>query len=124
MLSGMSISVLVVDDDVRFRDLAARLLAVLGFDIVGEAGSCADALAVAEAVQPDAALIDVNLPDGTGVDLAEQLTRPPGTLRVVLTSSDVDAAGGTAITRARAAGFVPKDEIANGTLTQLLRGAA
>lgn len=118
----MSTSVLVVDDDVRFRDLAARLLAALGFEIAGEAGSCADALAVADAVHPDAALIDVNLPDGTGIELAERLTRPPSSLRVVLTSSDSDAAGGSAITLARACGFVPKDEIANGDLPGLLRG--
>jgi DNA-binding NarL/FixJ family response regulator len=120
----MSTSVLVVDDDDRFRSLAARLLDALGFEVVGQATSCASAITAAGELHPDAALIDVNLPDGTGIDLAERLTREDSHLRVVLTSSDADAAGGSAIARARAAGFVPKDEIANGALPGLLAGAA
>lgn len=120
----MSTSVLVVDDDDRFRDLAARLLGALGFDVVGEAGSCEAAVLAAESLHPDAALIDVNLLDGSGIDLSERLTRGASALRVVLTSSDSDAAGRHAIARARARGFVPKDEIANGELPGLLEGTA
>src|SRR3954464_9610371 len=60
-------SVIVVDDDGAFRRLASRLLAAMGFDVLAEVGTAAQALAASEALHPDAVLVDVSLPDGDGL---------------------------------------------------------
>ena len=86
-------SVLVVDDDAAFRALAARLLRRWGHDVVGEAETVAEGLAMAEALQPEAVLVDVGLPDGDGGALARRLVELPWRPRVVLISSDPDAGG-------------------------------
>ena len=107
--------VLVVDDDEAFRGLAARLLAALGIGEVVQAGTVAEALATAERLEPVAVLVDVGLPDGDGVELADRLVAVPWAPRVVLTSSDPDAA-----TRAGSIPFVAKDQLADGALRSLL----
>src|SRR4051794_41397738 len=88
----VSCSVLVVDDDSAFRDLAARVLTGWGHVVVGEAGSVADALERAEELRPHAALVDVGLPDGDRFVLAARLVALPMHAPVVLISSDPDRA--------------------------------
>ncbi len=66
----MSRSVLVVDDDVTFREIVARMLTLAGYRVIGEAGTVAEALARAGELRPDAALVDIGLPDGDGFALA------------------------------------------------------
>ena len=66
-------TVLVVDDDPAFRDLATRLLRDWGHVVVGGAGSIAEALTRAAQLRPDAALVDIALPDGNGFDLTARL---------------------------------------------------
>jgi CheY-like chemotaxis protein len=83
---------LIVDDDAAFRDLAARVVTSWGHVVVGHAGSVAEALASAAELMPDTALVDIGLPDGDGFALARQLAAMPGSVRVILISSDSDAA--------------------------------
>jgi two-component system, OmpR family, KDP operon response regulator KdpE len=109
--------VLVVDDDRAFRGLAARLLAGLGIGEVVQADSVASALQAAEQFEPIAALVDVGLPDGDGVELAALLLAATWAPRVVLTSSDTEAA-----TRSGAIPFIAKDQLADGGLQTLLSG--
>jgi DNA-binding NarL/FixJ family response regulator len=118
---SMEISVLVVDDDAAFRALALRLLRFSGFAVVGEADTSAGGMAAALALCPDAMLVDVRLPDGSGIDLARALAKLAGTPRVVLTSSDLDveleiSAGDDSPPLL----FVPKDELPNAPLARLL----
>jgi CheY-like chemotaxis protein len=118
----MAISVLVVDDDPGFRDLASRLLAGLGLDVVEQVGTFAAAVAAADRLHPQAALVDVGLPDGDGVELAARLAALPWRPRVVLISSDPDA---TTVEDARAAGavgFLSKAELPNHGLRGRLTG--
>jgi DNA-binding NarL/FixJ family response regulator len=118
----MAWSVLVVDDDPSFRRLAARALRSWGYAVVGEVATFADAVDSAIALRPDAALVDIGLPDGDGFELAQRLTglsRPP---RVVLISSDSDAANEAIARRMGAAGFVPKDELLGPSLRRLIGG--
>ena len=68
----MSWSVLVVDDDASFRHLATRTLRSWGFAVVGEAGTFAEAVDRATELRPDAALVDIGLPDGDGFELAQR----------------------------------------------------
>ena len=102
----MARAVLIVDDDAAFRDLAARIVTSWGHVVVGHAGSVAEALACAAELMPDTALVDIGLPDGDGFALARQLAAMPGSVRVILISSDSDAANVPAARRAGACGFV------------------
>jgi two-component system nitrate/nitrite response regulator NarL len=116
----MSGSVLVVDDDPAFRRLARRLLPAVGLAWVGEASSADSALAAAATLRPDGVLVDVGLPDRDGVTLAGELAALPFAPRVVLTSSDAEAASANDVERSGAAAFVPKDELPNAALQRLL----
>jgi DNA-binding NarL/FixJ family response regulator len=116
--------VLVIDDDPVFRDLARRMLVSEGLTVVGEAESVATARAAAHALRPDAVLVDVELPDGDGIELACELSALPWRPRVLLTSSDADAASADDALRAGAGAFVPKEELPNAPLRRLLTNPA
>ena len=118
----MPCSLLVVDDDAGFRDLASRILRGWGHTVVGEAGSVVEALAEAERLRPDGVLVDIGLPDGDGFSLAEQLMALPWSVHVVLISSDSDRTTEHAARRAGADGFLPKDELAGEALRRLIEG--
>jgi DNA-binding NarL/FixJ family response regulator len=117
MIAGV---ILIVDDDPVFRGLARRVLEASGLDVAGEAGTAAEALAVARATPPEAALIDVGLPDGSGVELASEFAALPGPPRVVLVSTDPDAASPDDVRRCGAGAFVPKQDLPNAPLLELL----
>jgi CheY-like chemotaxis protein len=114
----VSRSVLVVDDDATFRELASRMLAGSGFQVVGEASSVAEALTRAGELRPDAALVDIALPDGDGFSLARRLREL--SLRVVLTSTDAGATSESALRRSGATGFLPKHQLSGQALRRLL----
>ena len=109
----MPVRVLIVDDDARFRRLARALLERSGFEVAGEAADGAEALVVARRIRPDAALVDVQLPDADGTALAAALAQADGGIRILLTSSDPALAHGVA-------GFVAKDRLAVTDLTPWL----
>jgi CheY-like chemotaxis protein len=115
-------SVLVVDDDAEFRDLATRILNSWGYAVIGEAGSVAEALAQAAKLRPDIVLVDVGLPDGDGFSLTERLVALPWAVRVVLISSDADRTSVQAAQRAGADSFLAKDELSSDALRQLIEG--
>jgi DNA-binding NarL/FixJ family response regulator len=114
-------SVLLVDDDPMFRSLATRILNEAGLEVIGTVGDAAQALEAALSLKPDAALVDIGLPDRDGVDLAHELAALPWRPRVVLTSSDRDAA--TRIGSEVADGdlsFIPKEDLPSAQLLRLL----
>jgi DNA-binding NarL/FixJ family response regulator len=115
----MARSVLIVDDNPAFRKLAVRMLVSLGMEVIGEAGTVAQALITAREKKPDAALVDVELPDGNGIELAHELTALPWQPRVLLTSVDAEGAGPDDVRRSGAIGFVPKAALPNGALRRL-----
>jgi two-component system nitrate/nitrite response regulator NarL len=112
--------VLIVDDDPRFRALARTLLRASGCDVVAEAADGAQALAAADRARPDAALIDVQLPDVDGVSLARTLVGIDGGLRIVLTSTDPTLVPPAALDQSGAIAFVPKDKMAAANLATWL----
>ena len=107
----LPVSILVVDDDATFRRLARLVLAAHGLSVVAEAGTVSEARSVAMQVKPDGALVDVELPDGDGFELAGQLTALPWRPRVVVTS--VHAANGSSshARRVGAEAFVAKADL-------------
>src|SRR5215217_72009 len=119
----MAGSVLIVDDDQVFRGLARRMVVAAGLAVVAEASTVAEALAAAGRTRPDAALVDVGLPDGDGIALARELSALPWRPRVVLTSTDPDAATEDDVRRSGAAAFIAKDALPNAPLASLLEQA-
>ncbi|HMJ32542.1 MAG TPA: response regulator [Baekduia sp.] len=116
----MDTSVLVVDDDAGFRSLAVRILRGCGFRVIGEASTRASGMAAALDLRPDAVLVDVRLPDGDGIRLGHALAALPWSPRIVLTSSDNDAAGEVAASDGGLLPFVPKDQLPTAPLLRLL----
>jgi DNA-binding NarL/FixJ family response regulator len=102
-------TVLLVDDHPLFLDgVRAALDGTAGLLVVGEAHSCAEALDQAAALSPDVVLMDLNLPDGSGIDATRQiLAGAPGTRILVITMSAEDDAVVAAM-RAGARGYVVK----------------
>ncbi len=118
----MTISVLVVDDDAGFRDLVSRLLLGLGLAVVAQVGTVAAAVEAADRLRPEAALIDIGLPDGDGVELAAVLAALPWRPRVVLISSDPDATTDEDARSEGAIGFLSKAELPSARLRSMLAG--
>ncbi len=102
---------LIVDDDRRFRAIARELLEADGFDVVGEADDGAAGIAAARALEPEVVLVDVQLPDLDGIEVARRLTGNGGGPAVILTSTRAAADYGSEVARSGASGFVPKDEL-------------
>jgi len=118
----MQCRVLVVDDDAAFRELASDLLRGLGLGVTGQAGTFAEGEAAAVDLRPDAALVDVGLPDGDGLELARRIAALSWSPRVLITSSDGDAVTNARARDLGAVGFVPKTKLANAPLYGLLAG--
>ena len=106
----MPLSILIVDDDKGFRRAARELLTGRGFAVAGEAATLGEARAAIGTAEPNGILLDVNLPDGYGLDLAAELRGTPA-MRVLLTSNDERAAPSELVSALGAAGFVPKRDL-------------
>ncbi len=81
----------IVDDHEALRDGLESLLNGSGLDVVGTAGNVAAAMDLVEHERPDVALVDIRLPDGSGIDLARMLLATRPELRIVLYTGETDA---------------------------------
>jgi DNA-binding NarL/FixJ family response regulator len=117
----MSRTILIVDDHPSFRASARRLLESDGYDVVGEAPDGHSAIEAARELQPEIVLLDVQLPDLDGFEVASRITNGGGGPAVVLTSSRdaTDVEPYAAASGAR--GFVPKSELSGEALEAVLR---
>lgn len=102
--------VLLIDDHELIRQgLAGAFAQADGFEVVGQAGSVADGLDLAESLIPDVVVVDVRLPDGSGLDVVRTLRKQrPEVGLVVLTMYAGDEQLFAAMD-AGASGFVGKD---------------
>ena len=119
-----NIRVLLVDDhEVVRAGLRALLNGIEGMEIVGDAGSVAEAVREAARLLPQVILMDLRLPDGSGLDACREiLSAAPRTRILFLTSySDEQAVMSTVL--AGAAGYVLKD-IGHRALVEAIREAA
>jgi CheY-like chemotaxis protein len=116
----MSVAVLIVDDNARFRERARRRLEADGYTIVAEATDGASALEAARRHRPDVVLLDVGLPDVSGLSVAERLVGEPEPPAVVLTSTHHESDFGDGVARSGAVGFVPKAHLSGETLAAVL----
>ena len=117
----MEISVLIVDDDDDFGRAAAELLADRGYRVLGQATTAAEALARCDELDPDAVLLDVGLPDGDGVALAQKLTRARIGRGSCSPRSDRKAVSPERVRQSGASGFIPKAHLVRCDLDRFLR---
>lgn len=117
----VSKSVLIVDDHPSFRASARRMLEASGYAVVGEAADGAAAIAAAGELGPDLVLLDVQLPDLSGFEVAERLAALGGAgPEVVLTSSRDRAEYGDEVEASPARGFIPKSDLSGEALAELV----
>ena len=113
-------TVLIVDDHSGFRTFVRRLLEAGGFDVVGEAAGVVEARDAVPALQPKVVLLDVNLPDGDGLQLAEELTDAAHPPAVVLISSHERSDFGDRLERTGARGFISKADLTPAAVADLV----
>jgi CheY-like chemotaxis protein len=116
----MARSVLIVDDHASFRRFARRLFEEAGFAVVGEAADGRSALASAVELRPDLVLLDVMLPDMSGVLVADALDGDGETAILLVSSRSADDLGLTASEGRRR--FLRKDELSLERLRDLAAG--
>ena len=112
--------VLIVDDHPSFRSAARLLLEHEGFVVVGEAEDGASGLQASTDLHPDVVLLDINLPDIDGFDVASRICLDTAAPKVVLTSSRDPREFGPLVSRSGAKGFVPKGELSAERICALL----
>ena len=113
-------TVLIVDDHPMFRANAREVLESEGFTVVGEAENGAEAIEAFEREHPEVVLLDVQLPDADGFELASRLTANGARVNVVLGSSRDYSDLTHLIERSGARGFVPKAELSGPRLAALV----
>jgi DNA-binding response OmpR family regulator len=123
-MSARGPRLLVVDDEAGLQKLIGRHAERAGFDVT-VAVTAAEALELARTVSPDAILLDLLLPDGSGIDVLARLKAEPQTAGipvVVWSGSDVDEGRSKAL-EAGAIDYFEKNELKEivARLTQLFR---
>lgn len=104
----MSARVLLVDDHPMWLDVVEAALTGAGMDVVGRADTVKKALTIAPAVRPEVAVVDLNLPDGTGADVAAGLVRLVPGVKVLMLSASAEARDALKATKAGASGYLLK----------------
>jgi DNA-binding NarL/FixJ family response regulator len=114
----LATTILIVDDYAPFRESARNLLESEGFEVVGEAENGVAGLRAAKELTPDVVLLDVQLPDFDGFEVADRLCRLDPAPTVILTSSRDEY--GPLIASSSARAFVLKDELSGAALASAL----
>jgi CheY-like chemotaxis protein len=118
----MALRLLIVDDNAHFLRAARDLLEQEGIAVVAVASTSAEALARVAELRPDAALVDVDLGEESGFDLARRLAQASSGdgLRVVLVSAYAEQDLRDLIETSPAAGFLSKAGLSGQAIRRLL----
>lgn len=115
----------IVDDNVLFLEGASDLLRREGLDVVGVASNGADAVRLVTEVRPDVTLVDVDLGDEDGLELAQQLNDgSAGQSKVILISTHPESDMTHLIGASPAVGFIPKTRLSAQAILDALERAA
>lgn|GEM_PF-676125 len=104
-------NVLIVDDHAAFRARARRMLEGAGHTVVGEVGTVSAGLRESERLSPDVVLLDIQVGDGDGLAIVDELLERPRPPHVVLVSGREAEDYGTRLQDTRAAGFIHKPDL-------------
>src|SRR5580693_10423669 len=115
----LSAAILIVDDHDGFRTFARGMLEAAGFTVT-EAATGAEATKAARTVRPGLVLLDIQLPDFDGFEVARRLAAQAGGPVIVLTSTREASDYGARISSSPAAGFLPKDQLSGAALRRFL----
>ena len=119
----MSLRCLIVDDNASFREEMRGLLAEQGLDVVGGAGSGAEAFRQIAELRPDVALIDIDLGGESGLELVRQLREKPGqdgVPHLILISTHDEAEYADVIEASPAIGFLAKSDLSAASIRRML----
>jgi DNA-binding NarL/FixJ family response regulator len=122
----MTLRCLIVDDSRLYLDAARALLEREGIEVAGVASGTAEALLLAEALQPDVILVDIVLGEESGLDLVRLMSedsRAAGAA-MILISTHTEADFSALIEESPAAGFIPKPELSAAAIRRTLAGRA
>jgi len=108
----VSTSVLVIDDHPLVRDGVKKSLTSAGFNCVGEAGSLKEASAMIALHNPDVITVDINLPDGNGLEIIHWARENSPTIAIVVLTLDDDLDLVSAASQSGAQAFISKTESA------------
>lgn len=112
-MTAKPIKVLVADDHMIVRTGIRHLLeSEPGFEVVGEAGNAAEAVALAAELHPDVLVLDISMPEESGLEVAARLRSRPGGPRVLILSMHNNAEYVVESVRAGAHGYLLKDTAA------------
>jgi DNA-binding NarL/FixJ family response regulator len=121
MVNSMPFRCVLVDDNKDFLASAAQLLESQGVDVIGIASTSAEALRLAETLRPDVALVDIELDNEDGIELAQELAaRTPSTQVVLISSYERDDLSDL-IVDSPAVGFLPKPVLSASAIGLLIR---
>ena len=107
----MPLKCLIVDDSSLFRDGAADLLRREGIDVVGLASNSSEAIRLVRELRPDVTLVDIELGDDDGFELAQRLNDISARSRVILISTHAEDDLAHLIERSPALGFIAKTRL-------------
>ena len=113
-------AILIIDDNGRFRARARDCLEAEGHVVVGEAHDGASAILAVRRHRPEVVLLDIRLPDESGITVAERLAIEPEPPAVVLTSTHDAADFGERLEQCGARGFLPKSAFSGEAFAALL----
>jgi two-component system response regulator EvgA len=119
-LLGETPTVLIVDDHPSFRAVAQLVLDNDGFVVVGTANDGVSGVAATLRLGPDVVLLDVELPDIDGFEVAERLRQAGSGSEIVLASSRDGIDFGSRVAESGARGFVTKADLTGDAIRALL----
>jgi DNA-binding NarL/FixJ family response regulator len=116
----MAKTVLIVDDHAPFRALARALLQLEGFQVVGEAADARSALDAVGRLRPSVVVLDIQLPDLDGFEVARRLAQAGDPPVIVLVSSRDRSAYRRRLADSPARGFIPKCDLSGAAVAALV----
>ena len=120
----MALRVLIVDDNAAFLAASRAVLYGPELSVVGEAATAADAVQRARELQPDVVLLDIDLGEESGFDVARQLAGSPGSAapQMIFISMHPPDDFADIVAESPALGLIPKARLSPAAITDVLRG--
>jgi DNA-binding NarL/FixJ family response regulator len=113
-------TVLIVDDHAPFRAVARTLLQLESFEVMGEAADTRSAMEVVGRLRPNVVVLDIQLPDLDGFEVARRLAQAEDPPVIVLVSSRDSSAYRRRLADSPTRGFIPKSDLSGAVVAALV----